>query len=151
MAVDMTRDEIDTFMLSEPTLILCVNRPGKAPLPIPMGYGWKDGVIYMHSLLDSPKVVLLKKNPQVSIIVENSGNDYYGIKTVIIYGTAEVSEDQSVVQAYREIVKETKSRFESRRPHQWPKQLERFYERPRAAIKVTPAEFRSSDFNKISR
>ena len=151
MAVDMSQTEIDEFLLGQPTLILCINRPGKAPLPVPMAYGWRDGAAYMHTLAASPKVGLLKRNPTVSLIAEDSGTGYFSLKSVMVEGIAEVSEDPAVVDDYRRIIDETKPHLKSRRPEQWPPQLERFYQRPRAAIKVIAKRYKTWDFDKIPR
>jgi hypothetical protein len=96
-------------------------------------------------------VGLLRRDPIVSLIAEDSGTGYFSLKSVIVEGTAEVSEDPDVVAAYRRIIDETKPDLVSRRPEQWPAQLERFYQRPRAAIKVTATRYKTWDFAKIPR
>jgi nitroimidazol reductase NimA-like FMN-containing flavoprotein (pyridoxamine 5'-phosphate oxidase superfamily) len=151
MAVTMSQAEIDEMLLNSPNIILCINRKNLPPLPVPMWFGWKDNIVYMHTLAASKKVQHLKANPQVSLLVE-SGADYFALKSVLIMGKAEVSEDQDVVKQYQAIIDEVKPQYKNQwRPKKYPPQLEKFYQRPRAAIRITPTSITTWDFAKIPR
>jgi nitroimidazol reductase NimA-like FMN-containing flavoprotein (pyridoxamine 5'-phosphate oxidase superfamily) len=150
VGVELTTQEIDGFLLSSPRLILCVSRPGHAPLPLPMWFGWLDGKIYMHTLQSSKKVPHLRANPEVACLVE-SGEHYFTLKAVLIVGRCEVSDDQEQVRYFQRRITETKPIYGQYRPEQWPPHLQRHYAKPRSLLAVTPKSITSWDFSKIRR
>lgn len=148
MGVELSAAEIDAYFLNSPRCILCISRDGKAPLPLPMWFGWVDGRIVMHTALESRKVGYLRANPQVSVLVE-SGEHYYTLKAVLAIGTCTVVDDQPEVRRWIERLNESKPLYRQLRPEQWPPHLQRFYEKPRAALLVRPTSITSWDFAKI--
>ncbi|HUJ74941.1 MAG TPA: pyridoxamine 5'-phosphate oxidase family protein [bacterium] len=148
MGVELSSAEIDAFLLSAPRLILCISRPGRAPLPLPMWFGWLDGKIYMHTLQASKKMAPLRSNPEVACLVE-SGEHYYTLKAVLIIGTCEISDDQEQVRRIQARINETKPIYSTYRPSEWPPHLARHYAKPRSLLTVTPKSITSWDFQKI--
>lgn len=148
MGVELSPQEIDQYMLAAPRIILCVNRPGKAPLPVPMWFGWIDGKIYMHTLQTSKKVPPLRENPEVACLVE-SGEAYFSLKAVLIVGHCDVIDDPAEVKKYADLISETKPMYRKFRPQKWPPHLERHYTKPRSLLRVTPKSITSWDFQKI--
>ena len=91
--IRMTDDEVRDFLRSKKTLI--INSIGKdgVPHPMPMWFAMDgDGVISMTTFRASQKIQNLKRDPRVSLLAE-SGTEYSELKGVVIYGTAELSED----------------------------------------------------------
>ena len=91
--IRMTDDEVHDFLRSKKTLI--INSIGKdgVPHPMPMWFAMDDdGVISMTTFRASQKIQNLKRDPRVSLLAE-SGTEYSDLKGVVIYGTAELSED----------------------------------------------------------
>jgi len=150
MGVELSAQEIDQYLLSSPRIILCINRPGKAPLPLPMWFGWIDGKIYMHTLQSSKKIQPVRENPEVSCLVE-SGEEYFSLKALLIIGHCDVIDDQAEVRKYAELITQTKPIYKKYRPESWPPHLQRHYEKPRSLLRITPKSFTSWDFNKIRR
>jgi len=150
MGVELTPGEIDAYMLAAPRTILCVSRPGRAPLPLPMWFGWIDRKIYMHTLQSSRKVKPIRENPEVACLVE-SGEHYFTLKAVLVIGHCDVIDDQDEVRTYQRLITETKPLYNEIRPAQWPPHLERHYAKPRSLLRITPKSITSWDFNKIKR
>lgn len=80
---------------------------GDYPYIIPMNYGYKDNIIYLHSALEGKKIELIQKNNKVCfevtdsievIISENACNCSTKYRSVICYGTI------SLVQNYEQKV-----------------------------------------------
>jgi nitroimidazol reductase NimA-like FMN-containing flavoprotein (pyridoxamine 5'-phosphate oxidase superfamily) len=150
MGVELSAQEIDDYMLSAPRIILCVSRPGKAPLPLPMWFGWIGGKIYMTTLQTSRKVQPIRENPEVACLVE-SGEHYYSLKSVLVVGHCDVIDDQAEMRKYQQLITETKPIYAQYRPEKWPAHLERHYAKPRSLLRVTPRSITSWDFQKIRR
>ena len=150
MGIELTPQEIDRYLLAAPRVILCVGRPGKAPLPLPMWFGWIGGKIYMHTPQASRKVQPIRENPEVACLVE-SGEEYYSLKAVLIIGQCDVIDDPIEVKKYADLIFETKPIYKTFVPPKWPPHLERHYAKPRSLLRVTPKSITSWDFQKIRR
>ena len=148
MGVELSAAEMDAYLLSAPRCVLCVSRPGQAPLPLPMWFGWADGQFIMHTLLASRKVAHLRANPQVAVLVE-SGEHYFTLKAVLAIGACTVVDEPAQVKAWIARMTACKPLYQQLRPEQWPPHLARFYEQPRAALLIRPTSFTSWDFAKI--
>ena len=91
--IRMTDDEIRAFIRANKTIILNSNGPDGFPHPMPMWFAVDDDlVVSMTTFKASQKIVNLKRDPKVSLLVE-SGAEYSELKGVVIYGRAELSED----------------------------------------------------------
>jgi len=150
MAIDLTQREIDEFMLSSPVVILCVAREGRAPLAVPMWFGWADNTIYLNTALASKKVGYIRENPLVSCLVE-TGRDYYELKSVLLMGRCEINENQAEVNAdaWREWLHAVKPLYREIYPKILPPHLARFYAEPRATLVIKPYGTTTWDFAKI--
>ena len=150
MGVELTPAEIDAYLLASPRVILCVARKNKAPLPMPMWFGWIERKIVMTTLQASRKVGPIRSNPQVACLVE-SGEEYFSLKALLMMGTCEVVDDQEQVTSWQERIFDNKPMYKSLFPAQLPPHLERFYSRPRSALIVTPTTVTTWDFANIPR
>ncbi len=148
MGVSLEPHEIDEYMLTMPRVILCVTRPGKAPLALPMWFAWIDGKIYMSTGLESKKVQNIRDQPLVSCLVE-SGEAYFSLKSVLLIGHCEVIDDQKIVRAEMKRMEKAKPLYDDLRPKKLPAHLERFYEQDRALLVITPHSITTRDFAKI--
>ena len=150
MGIELPPAEIDEFMLSASRVILCVSRKDKAPLAVPMWFGWMERKIYISTLLASKKVGYVRENPHVSCLVE-SGEDYFTLKSVLFMGDCEVIDDQEQARRDWERVFETKPLYKRLFPKELPPHLEKFYQLPRAILRITPQSTTSWDFSKVRR
>lgn len=146
--IALTDPELDEFMLSSPRGILCVSRSGRAPLALPMWFGWMDGKIVMTTLLSSKKVLAVRDNPQVSFLVE-SGREYFTLKAVLFSGHCEIIEDHNGVGEWMGKIQQSKPLYKELFPKDLPSHLERHYQKPHAALVITPSSVTSWDFAKV--
>jgi nitroimidazol reductase NimA-like FMN-containing flavoprotein (pyridoxamine 5'-phosphate oxidase superfamily) len=95
--IQFTPDEQATF-LSQPhkAALATIDKEG-FPHVVAMGYRYKDGVIYMTSYGKAQKVVNVRRNPKVSMMVE-VGERYADFRGVMIRGYCEIIEDPQVVK-----------------------------------------------------
>ncbi len=98
--IRLNDEEIRDFLKQSLTVI--VNSIGKhgVPHPIPMWYGVEDdGAIVMTTFTKSQKIQNLKRDPRVSLLVED-GTTYSELRGVVIYGTAELLPDTETVAQF---------------------------------------------------
>jgi hypothetical protein len=148
MGIDLSSTEVDAYLLASPRGILCVTRPGKAPLALPMWFGWIDGNIVMTTLSASKKVAPIRENPLVSFLVE-SGEGYFTLKALLLVGNCELQDDPHQVRQWQERIRDNKPMYKEYFPEQLPPYLEKFYSLPRTALLITPSSVTSWDFAKV--
>ena len=90
--------EEQAWFLSQPhkAALATIDKEG-FPHVVAMGYRYKDGVIYMTSYGKAQKVVNVRRNPKVGVMVE-AGERYADFRGVMIRGRCEVIEDPQVVK-----------------------------------------------------
>jgi len=110
----MTDAEIRDFLRTQKTIILSSIGPDGVPHPMPMWFvADADLSVSMATFRGTQKIVNLQRDPRVSLLVE-SGREYSELKGVVIYGSAELSEDSdaiiaTLVAASRKEITETAS------------------------------------------
>jgi PPOX class probable F420-dependent enzyme len=91
--IGLTEDEIREFLGDNKTIILVSQGPGGFPHPMPMWFAVDDdGSICMATYRSSQKIVNIRRDSRVSLLVE-SGDRYAELKGVVIYGHAEIIDD----------------------------------------------------------
>ena len=90
--IQFTPEEQASF-LSQPhkAALATIDKEG-FPHVVAMGYRYKDGVIYMTSYGKAQKVVNVRRNPKVGVMVE-VGERYADFRGIMIRGHCEVIED----------------------------------------------------------
>ena len=97
--IRMTDAEIREFLRTHKTIILSSIGPDGVPHPMPMWFTTDDDfTISMATFRGTQKIVNLQRDPRVSLLAE-SGREYSELKGVVIYGTAELSEDTDSIVA----------------------------------------------------
>ena len=95
--IRMSDDELQSFLRSSKTIIITSNGPGGYPHPMPMWFAVDDdGSVRMTTFRKSQKVLNLKRDPKVSLLVE-AGEEYSQLRGVVLYGRARVVDDLAVV------------------------------------------------------
>jgi PPOX class probable F420-dependent enzyme len=95
----MTDAEIRDFLRTQKTIILSSIGPDGVPHPMPMWFTADDDLtISMATFRGTQKIVNLRRDPRVSLLVE-AGCEYSELKGVVIYGSAELSEDTDAIIA----------------------------------------------------
>jgi PPOX class probable F420-dependent enzyme len=95
----MTDVEIRDFLRIHKTIILSSIGPNGVPHPMPMWFVADDDLaVSMTTFRGTQKIVNLQRDPRVSLLAE-AGREYSELKGVVIYGTAELSEDTDAIIA----------------------------------------------------
>ncbi|MFP8877964.1 MAG: pyridoxamine 5'-phosphate oxidase family protein [Myxococcota bacterium] len=95
----MSDEEVRDLLRENKTIILNSIGPDGFPHPMPMWFSMDDAlVISMTTFRKSQKILNLRRDPRVSLLVE-SGLEYQELTGVVIYGRAELSEDLDEITA----------------------------------------------------
>src|ERR1700730_11943576 len=94
--IQFTPEEQASF-LSQPhkAALATIDKEG-FPHVVAMGYHYKEGVIYMTSYGKAQKVVNIRRNPKVGVMVE-AGKRYAELRGVMIRGYCEIIDDPKQV------------------------------------------------------
>ncbi len=91
--IEMSPEEIRKFIGESKTAILVSNGPGGYPHPMPMWFAFgDDGSLSMTTYARSQKVMNLRRDPRVAVLVE-AGEVYQELRGVVMYARAEVIDD----------------------------------------------------------
>ncbi len=94
--ISLTDDELAAFLESGRTLQVASIDADGYPHLAPMWYVVRDGKLTFRSFTKSQKIVNLKRNPKVSVLLE-AGETYDELKGVMIRGTATLIDDRATV------------------------------------------------------
>jgi general stress protein 26 len=96
--IHLTPDEQAAF-LAEPhkAALATVDKDG-FPHVVAMGFLAKDGAIYMTSYGKAQKVLNIRRNPKVAVMIE-AGRHYGDFRGVMFRGRCEIIEDARLVEA----------------------------------------------------
>jgi len=118
-------------LLSQPNnAIVAVNRPSGGPQVTPVWYLWDGQAFYFSTTTDRAKYSNIKRNPSISLIVDDVQGDEY----VAVYGDAEIieREDSNFVHLTTQIVEKYCS------PAQVEQTLKRALGSNRILVKLQP-------------
>ena len=96
--ISLTEAELSEFLESGHTLQVASIDADGYPHLAPMWYVVRDGKITFRSFMKSQKIVNLRRNPKLSVLLE-SGESYDELKGVMIRGTATLIDDRATVLA----------------------------------------------------
>lgn len=116
---EMTSTEIEQFLTCARVGRLGVSLKDE-PYIVPMGYAYSNGKIFFHTCNKGLKMDSIKRNPNVCFEVDEALSDASTFKSVIIFGIAEIIDDekkmipylQELINKYR--VPETFDKYMSR-------------------------------------
>ena len=94
----MADDEIADFVARNRTGTMATVGADGQPHLVAMWYGVVDGDIWVETKAKSQKVVNLKRNPQVSFLIED-GMTYDSLRGVSFEGVAEIRDDPDTIFA----------------------------------------------------
>jgi PPOX class probable F420-dependent enzyme len=141
--IQLSAQEREAF-LSEPhkAALATIDKDG-FPHVVAMGYRYKDGIIYMTSYGKAQKVLNVRRNPKVGVMVEE-GKLYSEYRGVMIRGNCEVIEDPQVVRETMGIV----GRSETARAASIPSGAASSAPK-RVVLKITPEKIATWDHTKL--
>jgi PPOX class probable F420-dependent enzyme len=90
--IAMTDDEREQFLQDGWTLQVASNGPGGFPHLVAMWYVVDEGKVTFTTFRKSQKIVNLKRNPKLSVMLE-SGKAYAELRGLVIEGEAELTDD----------------------------------------------------------
>lgn len=96
--ITMTEPEMLEFLTSGHTLQVATIGGDGFPHVAPMWYTVEDGKVAFRSFTKSQKMVNLRRNPKLTVLVE-AGDGYSELQGVMIKGTATLIEDRAFVLA----------------------------------------------------
>ena len=94
--ITMTPDEVQAFLSEGHTLIVTTIGKDGHPHLAPMWYTMEHGKVAFRSFTKSQKVVNLKRNPKITVLLEK-GESYEELQGVMIQGTAVLDDDPAHV------------------------------------------------------
>jgi nitroimidazol reductase NimA-like FMN-containing flavoprotein (pyridoxamine 5'-phosphate oxidase superfamily) len=96
---EMTSTEIEQFLTCARVGRLGVSLKDE-PYIVPMAYAYSNGKIFFHTCNKGLKMDSMKRNPNVCFEVDEALSDASTFKSVIIFGTAEIIDDEKKMIPY---------------------------------------------------
>ncbi len=139
--IQFTPQELAEFLARPHKAALATIDKEGFPHVVAMGYRYRDGVIYMTSYGKAQKVLNVRRNPKVGVMVE-VGERYSEYRGVMIRGVCEVIDDPQAVRETMRGVGEsaTNAGVPSGAASSAPK---------RVVLKITPQKIASWDHGKL--
>jgi PPOX class probable F420-dependent enzyme len=137
--IRLTEEEQAAFLRDNGKAALATIDPDGFPHVVAMGYFFADGAFYMTSYAKAQKVLNIRRNPRVGLMVE-TGTAYAELRGVMVRGTCEIIEDTETVRRAMQRRREAGSGTPSRSGDSAPK---------RVLLKLTPHKIASWDHAKL--
>ena len=96
--IQLSPDEQATFFREQRKAAFATLDQHGFPHVVAMSYFAKDGAFYMTSYAKAQKVVNIRRNPKVALMIE-SGNAYAELRGVMVRGYCEIIEGADAVRA----------------------------------------------------
>src|ERR1700694_601329 len=96
--IRLTPDEQAAFLRENRKAALATLDQKGFPHVVAMNFVERDGAFYMTSYGKAQKVVNIRRNPKVALMIE-AGDEYAELRGVMIRGRCEVLEDETSVRA----------------------------------------------------
>jgi len=138
--ISLTPDEQAAFLRDNRKCALATVDQHGFPHVVAMNFRERDGAYYMTSYGKAQKVLNIRRNPKVGIMVE-SGGAYAELKGIMVRGDCEIIEDP-------EVVAEVLSWLGEGRTARRPAGAERSAPK-RVALKITPRKTFTWDHSKL--
>jgi len=90
--IKMSQAEVDEYLLGRRSMTMSTLNPNGTIHSVAMWYGFLEGAIAFETKAKSQKVKNLRRNPNITCLVED-GDYYEELRGVSIVGTAEIVED----------------------------------------------------------
>jgi PPOX class probable F420-dependent enzyme len=151
--IRMSPAEATAMLEATPNLSLATLDRDGYPHLVAMSFALDaDGNIVMTSFGKAQKVINLKRNPRVAVMVEH-GHAYDKIKGVMIRGVAEIVEDTEAVLTTMKLVVSKMARLAGKETSPDDVIITEAYRRQaekRAVIKIRPQKWASWDHSKLA-
>jgi len=142
--IKMTPAEQDVYLKHARTMTLCTIDKDGYPHAVAMAFMMKDGCVYMTSYRKAQKVVNIRRNPKVAVMVE-SGKAYNELRGVMIRGWCEIIDDPAEVW---KIMREIRA-FQGESVDAPTNAVIQERAKKRSALKIIPEKITSWDHSKL--
>jgi PPOX class probable F420-dependent enzyme len=142
--ITMTDAEIEAFVERSRTATMATLGPTGAPHLVAMWYGVIDGEIWFETKAKSQKVVNLRRDNRITVLIED-GLTYDVLRGVSIEGTADIVEDPDALWALGVNVWE---RYQGPYTEELRPAVEMMMNK-RIGVRIRPARVRSWDHRKL--
>jgi len=140
--IQLTPEEQAAFLQEGHKAALATLDKDGFPHVVAMGFMAKDGAIYMTSYAKAQKVLNIRRNPKVGLMIE-AGKNYGDFRGLMIRGRCEIIEDPALVAATIQTLQEAQ-RGKTEAPR------EAILSAPkRVILKLTPEKVASWDHTKL--
>jgi PPOX class probable F420-dependent enzyme len=140
--IRLTPEEQTAFLQEEHKAALATLDKDGFPHVVAMGFFAKDGAIYMTSYARAQKVINIRRNPKVGLMVE-TGQSYGDFRGLMIRGHCEIIDDPASVAATMQMMLAKQSR-NAEAPREALASAAK-----RVILKITPEKIASWDHNKL--
>lgn len=137
--IRMAPEEQAAFLRDNPKCALATIDQDGFPHVVAMGFYVEDGVFYMTSYAKAQKILNIRRNSKVGLMVE-TGASYAELKGVMVRGACEIIEDVETVRAVMNHRRSTPQSGRRGSLDSAPK---------RVVLKVTPHKIASWDHTKL--
>jgi nitroimidazol reductase NimA-like FMN-containing flavoprotein (pyridoxamine 5'-phosphate oxidase superfamily) len=137
--IRLTAEEQATFLRDNPKCALATIDQDGFPHVVAMGFYVEDGAFYMTSYAKAQKVLNIRRNPKVALMIETGAN-YAELRGVMVRGTCEIIEDVEIV---RRVMNHRRGSSQSGRQGSLDSAPKR------VVLKISPHETMSWDHNKL--
>lgn len=142
--IAMTDPERETYLKQARSMALATIGPDGYPHVVAMSFMVDAGNIYMTSFTKAQKVLNIRRNPKVAVLVE-SGAVYAELKGVMIRGDCELIEDSTAVFEKLRQIRE----FHNRTVNPSDDTVLRKRANKRIILNITPRKISSWDHEKL--
>jgi PPOX class probable F420-dependent enzyme len=140
--IQLTPQELEAFLKQPHKAALATLDKDGFPHVVAMGFLAKSGAIYMTSYGKAQKVLNVRRNPKVGVMIE-TGHSYAEFRGVMIRGECEVIDDpETVAETMREIAGNQATAEAA------PREAARSAPK-RVVLKITPRKIASWDHTKL--
>jgi PPOX class probable F420-dependent enzyme len=141
--IQLTPDEQAAFFRERRKAALATLDKDGFPHVVAMNYFVKDGAFYMTSYGKAQKVVNIRRNPKVALMIE-SGDAYAELRGVMVRGHCEIIEGADAVRAAFAAMAEARGSTPSARQRGSVDSAPK-----RVVLKILPEKFTSWDHRKL--
>jgi PPOX class probable F420-dependent enzyme len=142
--IAMTADEQAAFLAQSRTILLSTIDALGYPHSVAMWFALIDGLVHMTSYRKAQKVVNLRRNPKVSLLVE-SGTEYAELRGLMIRGIGELVDDADLcIEIFRRIQRKQQGSADAS-----ARDVPRRQVAKRVAIRIRPERVASWDHSKL--
>lgn len=109
----MSSEEIADFLASRCHIVLGTIGPAGVPHLVTVSYGLQQGRICFWGFAKSQKLANLRRDPRLTLLLEDPGESYGDIRGVQVTGTGILTDVPGEVTAIGELVIDSVARFRS--------------------------------------